>query len=252
VYLSYAGRSLATIRQARAGVVFAHRTAGLESPSGPHTRAALQGIGNRIGLPQRQAAPLNASGLAAIRATAHIPRRGRGGRMETEDFARRRGAVDYAIASVMRDALLRISETAVLTWADVHPAPNASGALLVKRSKTDLQGRGEFLYLGRGAMAALDVIRPAAGYPDDPIFGGLKGRQIANRIKAMCQAAGLGQGFSGHSARVGMAQDLAEAGVELPALMTAGRWRRSEMPARYIRKIALRRGAIARFYGEAD
>ena len=47
------------------------------------------------------------------------------------------------------------------------------------------------------------------------------------------QAAGLGKGFSGHSGRVGMAQDLAATGVELPALMTAGRWKSAKMPARY-------------------
>ena len=29
-----------------------------------------------------------------------------------------------------------------------------------------------------------------------------------------------------------MAQDLAASGVELPALMTAGRWKSSRMPAR--------------------
>ena len=41
----------------------------------------------------------------------------------------------------------------------------------------------------------------------------------------------LGEGFTGQSGRVGMAQDLANTGVELPALMTAGRWKSSKMPA---------------------
>ena len=58
-------------------------------------------------------------------------------------------------------------------------------------------------------------------------------RHIGNRIKAAAEAAGLGEGYTGHSGRVGMAQDLVKSGVELPALMTAGRWKSSKMPARY-------------------
>ena len=49
----------------------------------------------------------------------------------------------------------------------------------------------------------------------------------------MARAAGLGEGFSGHSGRVGMAQDLTASGAELPALMVAGRWQSPRMPPRY-------------------
>ena len=54
--------------------------------------------------------------------------------------------------------------------------------------------------------------------------------------------------FTGHSGRVGMAQDLARSGVELPELMTAGRWKSSRMPARYTERQAAGRGAVARYY----
>ena len=56
---------------------------------------------------------------------------------------------------------------------------------------------------------------------------GLSARQIGRRVKA----AGLGEGFAGHSGRVGMAQDLVRNGVELLALMSAGRWKSARMPA---------------------
>ena len=68
------------------------------------------------------------------------------------------------------------------------------------------------------------------------------------RIDAAAKAAGLGEGFTGHSGRVGMAQDLAASGVELPELMTAGRWKSSRMPARYTERQAAGRGAVARYY----
>ena len=64
---------------------------------------------------------------------------------------------------------------------------------------------------------------------------GLRPNQIARRIKQAAQSAGLGEGFSGHSPRVGMARDLARVGTELPRLMTAGRWRSPRMPALYTR-----------------
>ena len=40
-----------------------------------------------------------------------------------------------------------------------------------------------------------------------------------------------------------MAQDLAATGVELPALMTAGQWKNSKMPARYTERQAAGPGA---------
>ena len=67
-------------------------------------------------------------------------------------------------------------------------------------------------------------------------------RHIGNRVRAAAKAAGLGEGYTGHSGRVGMAQDLVKSGVELPALMTAGRWKSSKMPARYTERQAADRG----------
>ncbi len=45
-----------------------------------------------------------------------------------------------------------------------------------------------------------------------------------------------------------MAQDLAASGVELPTLMTAGRWKSAKMPARYTERQAADRGAVPRCY----
>jgi len=48
---------------------------------------------------------------------------------------------------------------------------------------------------------------------------------------------------------VGMAQDLAASGCDLPSLMQAGRWSTATMPSRYTEALEARRGAVARFYG---
>ena len=48
-----------------------------------------------------------------------------------------------------------------------------------------------------------------------------------------------------------MLHDLAPEGMKLPALMTAGRWKSSKMPARYTERQAADRGAVARYYQES-
>ena len=108
------------------------------------------------------------------------------------------------------------------------------------------------LYIGREAGEALRAIRPTEELLDQnaPVFG-LSAKQIGRRVQAAAKAAGLGEGFTGHSGRVGMAQDLVKSGVELPALITAGRWKSAKMPARYTERQAADRGAVARYYQES-
>ena len=53
--------------------------------------------------------------------------------------------------------------------------------------------------------------------------------QVPRIFKAMAREADLPEavagGLSGHSARVGAAQDMVAAGIELPAILHAGRWK---------------------------
>ena len=143
--------------------------------------------------------------------------------------------------------MLRRSEAESLVWGDLAVESDGTGRLTVTRSKTDPDGEGAVLFVSAPTMEALRAIRQLDPDDADSIFG-LSDDQIARRVRAAAKAAGLGEGFSGHSARVGMAQDLARAGTELPALMTAGRWQSPTMPARYTRAEQAGRGAIARYY----
>ena len=118
-----------------------------------------------------------------------------------------------------------------------------------RRSKTDQEGEGQSSYLSVQTVKALDAIRPEEARAAASIFG-LNPAQIGKRVAAAASAAGLGEGFNGHSGRVGMAQDLAAAGAELPALMQAGGWKSAQMPARYTAKQAAARGAVAQFYSQ--
>ena len=213
----------------------------------------MKGIARAHGKAQRQAKPLTAEALAAVKATAKSRRTlgGPGKRQESAERASWRARVDVALLATLRDGLLRRSEAADLTWSDVEFRDDGAALITLRRSKTDQEAEGVTLYIGTEASQALQGIRPTPELLDRnaKIFG-MTTRHIGNRVKAAAEAAGLGEGFTGHSGRVGMAQDLVKSGVELPALMTAGRWKSSKMPARYTERQAADRGAVANYYQE--
>jgi len=241
-----------SLRVARAAISKAYEVAGLpditKSPKISEALRAHRNSAARAGVKVRQAEALTVEVLAAIRATALHPRRGRGG-VESETHARQRGLVDIALVSLMRDCLLRRSEAAAVRWNDITASADGSGRLYVGVSKTDQEGEGALLFISRQTMRDLDAIRPP-GAGEQLVFG-LKPKAIGRRIAAAATAAGRIGAYSGHSARVGMARDLARAGEELPALMTAGRWKSADMVARYIAHESAGRGAVARFHRES-
>ena len=66
-------------------------------------------------------------------------------------------------------------------------------------------------------------------------------------FKRIAQLAGIDEtNVSGHSCRIGAAQDLAANGAGLPELMTAGRWNDARMVPRYTAHQATRHGAMAK------
>ena len=158
--------------------------------------------------------------------------------------------MDVAIASVMRDAMLRRAEAAELRWDSVDFRADGSARITVRRSKTSRASA--VLYVGPEAADDLRRIMPQNGARRSRVFGLRTGRAISARLTAMARAAGLGDGFRGHSPRVGMAQDLTAAGVGLTAIMVAGRWKSERMPAHYSRAQKAARGAVAQFYRNGD
>ena len=242
------GLSIATIRQRKTVIAAVHKAAAMDNPTAaPVVAAAMMHLAQAShGQQPQQATALTADVLAAIRATACRPRAGRSGAIEYQWAAEVRGAVDIALASVMRDALLRRSEAAAITWADVDHRPDGTGRLTVRRSKTGDEGGGDTLYLGPAAVAALAAIRPEHAPPDASVFA-LSESQIHRRLRAAGQAAGI-EGLGGNSPRVGMVVDLATAGADPRAVMTAGRWRSPRMPAAYASNPGDGHDAVARYY----
>ena len=240
-----------SLNVACAAISKAYEVAGLpDITKDTKVREALRSHKNRTaraGIRVKQAEALTAENMAAIRATALYPRKGRGG-IETEEQARRRGLIDIALIGLMRDCLLRRSEAAEVRWSHITSDSDGTGRLFVGVSKTDQEGEGALLFISSQTMRDLAAIRP--GQAQEQLVFGFHPKTIGRRITAAARGAGEVGAFSGHSARVGMARDLARAGEELPALMTAGRWKGPEMVARYIAHERAGRGAVARFHRE--
>ena len=120
-HLAADGKSLATINQARAAISHAHAAEGIAKSDNPARHPAvaeaIKGWRNQAPEAAQQVDALTALALARIRETARLPRRGRGGRMESATMAQARGAVDLAIIGVMADGGLRRSEAAAHSYS---------------------------------------------------------------------------------------------------------------------------------------
>ena len=240
-----------TVRQHAAAIAAHHLDNGFVSPTDNiGVKRTLEGA-SRIAqhIPQ-QSNGLDIHAFEKIIAVAQTPRMTRGGRLETVEEAEMRGIYDVGMVGLMRDCLLRRSECSALVWSDLTQEPDSnSGRLLIRRSKTDQTGRGSVRYVSDGVMEILGaMLRMKQGRRSGDLIIGLSPGQICRRIKSVCIQAGLSGHYSGHSPRIGMAIDLARAGVSLPALMEAGRWKSASMPAHYVRAVEAGSGAVAQWH----
>ena len=164
-----------------------------------------------------------------------------------------------AILAVAYDAMLRRSELVALEVVDVTVDRGGSASVLVRRAKTDPEGGGAVLYLHKDSVRLLKAWLAESGVGEGPLFrsvrkdgtlgGALHPGQVPRIYKAMARRAGVPsevvERLSGHSPRVGAAQDMIASGIELPAIMQAGRWRSVRMVQRYGERLLARRNGAA-------
>ena len=147
--------SVATVKLHRAALAAVHKAAGHADPTDNEAvRQIMKGIARAHGRPQKQAQPLTAEALAAVKATAKSRRSlgGPGKRQESAERASWRARVDVALLATLRDGLLRRSEAADLNWSDIafrgrrrragHPAPVQDGPREHRRGTLRRQGSG--------------------------------------------------------------------------------------------------------------
>ena len=240
-----ATRSPATVRRYVASIAVAHRAIGRSDTVGsPPVRLALRRMHRRKGRRQGQARGLTwPLRQRLLQAAGDRP----------IDLRNR------ALLAVAYDAMLRRSELAALQVSDLLQDDRGNATLLVRRSKTDGEGRGDIVYLAPDTLALVRAWLERAGIAEGRLFrsvakGGRPGErldpcQVPRLFKAMARQAGLPaelvDGLSGHSTRVGAAQDMIAAGIELPAILQAGRWKSPVMVNRYGERLLARKSAAA-------
>src|SRR5271155_189924 len=241
-----AGKKPATVRRYIATIGRAHVGAGLLNPcSSEAVRLGLKKMGRETSARQAQARALGWKEIKEFIGSA-----GKGLRADRE----------RALLCVAYETLARRGELVAFEIRDLDFHPDGTGQALIRRGKTDAQGQGRVAYLSRTTVRWLKIWLEHAKISEGPIFRRLIGRNeigddlnpgsIAPIFKRVARWIGMPARFlaevSGHSTRVGAAQDLAELDIDLAAITQAGGWKSTRMPLQYAEKINAARSGMAR------
>jgi integrase/recombinase XerD len=171
------------------------------------------------------------------------------------------GLRDAALISVGYDTLCRSSELAAMKVEQLTFDGDGTAAVHIPRSKSDLTGKGRVAYLSPETTRLLNRWLAAAHLRAGPLFRGLHLNRpshcalvtssIRRLIKRATSRAGLDASLaaelSGHSMRIGAAQDMMVAGFDALAIMQAGGWKSSNVVLRYVENAATRELQLRRW-----
>jgi integrase/recombinase XerD len=158
------------------------------------------------------------------------------------------GLRNRAMIAVGYDTLCRRSELVGLRVDDLSRLDGGAGSILIRRAKNDPFGDGRLGYLSPRTVDSLDAWLHRAGIGSDWMFRSVHGKCVGleplhpftvNRvIKAMAASAEIApeavRDLSGHSMRVGAAQDMMTRGLGILPIMKAGGWKSMSVVGRYV------------------
>jgi len=232
--------SSATIRRRMASISRIHKLARLPDPTTDEdVFLAMKRMHRQKGRFQKQAYPLTIEVINKLIAV-------------TDDSIK--GYRDRALLRLAYDSMRRRSELCSFKWQDLEITQDGAGILLLRFSKTDQEGFGKKIPLSKETVSTLLEWKEKARLKAGKILRGFKYHgqlsdelhpsNISKILKRLAKTADLEpsivQSISGHSARVGRAQDLLKDGKSLPQIMTLGGWRSTEIVMRYIENCDLR------------
>ena len=160
------------------------------------------------------------------------------------------GLRNRAMLSLGYELLARRSELVALRSEDLARRDDGTLKVLIRRSKSDPFGAGRLAFTSlRTASLVQDWLiwrGPHIPWLFCPVYQGkalnrsLEITTVKRLIKNAARRSGLSPSevaaFSGHSMRVGAAQDLLCAGYDTAAIMRAGGWKSVNILARYLEK----------------
>jgi len=162
-----------------------------------------------------------------------------------------RGIRDRALLLLAYDSMCRRSELVSLRISDIHINDlydQNQIKIRLRKSKTDQEQQGRWIYPSQRATDAIKLWVDKAKLIDGFLFRGinnaiditdeLKCNQINRIYKRLAKDANLAKEIvdhiSGHSMRVGAAQDLMNSGASMPIIMNKGRWSKADTVMRYL------------------
>jgi integrase len=160
------------------------------------------------------------------------------------------GLRDRALLLVAYDSMRRRSELISLRIEDIEWLPEDKAFVLLRKSKTDQHGSGKWIQLTPETTYALHQWLSAAKINEGLIFRGVRSSgtitdslcesRISRIYKTHARKAGFEesvvQSISGHSMRVGGAQDLLNIGASLAQIMFKGGWTKTDTVLRYVER----------------
>ncbi len=159
-----------------------------------------------------------------------------------------RGLRNRAMLALGYDLLTRRSELVALNAEDLTFREDGTLKALIRRSKADPFGHGRLAFASRKTTRVVKMWLDGRGPEIEPLFCPvyhgvpidrcLSVTTVKRIIKTSARNAGLPKmdvnAFSGHSMRVGAAQDLLTMGLDTAAIMRAGGWKSVNVLARYL------------------
>jgi site-specific recombinase XerD len=160
------------------------------------------------------------------------------------------GLRNRAMLSLGYELLTRRSELVALRTDDLEMRRDGTLRVLIRRSKSDPFGQGRIAFTSERTAQLVRQWLDWRGPEIDWLFCPIYQNKAINRdlgtttvkrlVKNAARRLGLDpsdvDAFSGHSMRVGAAQDLLTRGFDTAAIMRAGGWKSVNVLARYLEK----------------
>jgi site-specific recombinase XerD len=161
------------------------------------------------------------------------------------------GLRDRALLLLAYGSMRRRTEIVSLRVEDMEWLSEDGASVLLRKSKTDQVGSGQWVHLSTHTTKAVQDWLTAANIHSGFLMRGLKNKtvitdglgagQIGRIYKGLARKAKLSpqviEEISGHSMRVGGAQDLLTQGASLPQIMVKGGWVKPDTVMRYVERV---------------
>ena len=219
-----------TIRRKVATISAIHRYSYFEDPTKhPEVKIAVRKVNRRLGTRYSQASPINRDILEKMLDQCGTDLRGTRNRM---------------LLLLAYETLRRRSELTSLRIEDLTILDDGTGAILLRHSKTDQTRSGVMLALDVDTVTAIHAWLAQSNLSSGYLLRGIQGDsinetldpgQVARIFKSLAKQAQINpKRVSGHSTRIGAAQDLLNEDKTIGQIMAIGGWSKIDTVMRYV------------------